>query len=354
MENKDDNYKSFPLKKRKKKLYCSNCGKYGHYYKRCHEPITSLGIILFQIDFEKLRKGKYKNINREILNKKLNIEKDKYINILHSNNKSYNSFKYIEDFKEVIKFLMVRRKNTLGFLEFIRGRYLIDDLDHIMSLFEQMTLYEIDNIKKGVFKDLWKELWSNEDKNKIYEIEFKQSKEKFEILKESGNLKYLIENAVPRFKIPEWGFPKGRRNSHEKNKDCSKRELEEETGLIEDDYILYNQINPLNEIFKGTNGILYKHTYYIGLSNNNKEIKLDENNKIQMDEIGDIGWFNYYNAINRIRPYQLERKRILNELYLFLINNLVKIEEKYSNKNVKLFFENKLLLNEEDSIKENF
>jgi 8-oxo-dGTP pyrophosphatase MutT (NUDIX family) len=340
MDNKEeinDNYKSFPLKKKKKKLYCSNCGKYGHYYKRCHEPIISLGVILFQIDFKNLIENiEYKNIKEEIFTKSLENIEDKYINILHTNNKSYNSLKYINIFKNYIKFLMVRRKNTLGYLEFIRGRYLIEDLDHIMSLFEQMTLIEIENIKNGLFKDLWKSLWNNDHINKVYELEYKQSYEKFSELKKNKKLNYLIENAVPKFNIPEWGFPKGRRNSHEKNKECSKRELREETGIKEEEYILYNNVNPLNETFKGTNGVLYKHTYYIGLSKNTEKIELDQNNKIQMEEIGDIGWFKYDNAIKKIRPYQLERKRILNELYLFIIDRLVRLnQEKLESKSNK-------------------
>ena len=41
---------------KKKKIYCSNCGRYGHKYVKCNEPITSLGIIALKIDdqlFEK-------------------------------------------------------------------------------------------------------------------------------------------------------------------------------------------------------------------------------------------------------------------------------------------------------------
>src|SRR6202012_5347638 len=36
----------------KKNIYCGNCGKYGHTYKKCSEPITSLGIVNIKVDVE--------------------------------------------------------------------------------------------------------------------------------------------------------------------------------------------------------------------------------------------------------------------------------------------------------------
>ena len=53
-----------------------------------------------------------------------------------------------------------------------------------------------------------------------------------------------------------------------------------------------------------------------------------------MEEIGDIGWFNYNEAI-KIRPYQLKEKRILNELYLFIIDRIIKIEDE-KNENINI------------------
>ena len=29
------------------KIYCGNCGRSGHTYKKCTEPVTSVGIIAF-------------------------------------------------------------------------------------------------------------------------------------------------------------------------------------------------------------------------------------------------------------------------------------------------------------------
>ena len=61
------------------KMYCGNCGKYGHVYRKCLSPVMSMGVILF------------KRINKQI------------------------------------KYLMVQRKDTLGFVEFMRGKYNLEN-----------------------------------------------------------------------------------------------------------------------------------------------------------------------------------------------------------------------------------
>ena len=54
----------------------------------------------------------------------------------------------------------------------------------------------------------------------------------------------------------------------EKNIDCGIREFKEETGLTNDMFHILQNINPLIEVFKGTNGILYKHIYYFRYHSN--------------------------------------------------------------------------------------
>ena len=39
--------RSFTMKKNAS-LYCGNCGEPGHIYKKCLQPITSMGVIVFQ------------------------------------------------------------------------------------------------------------------------------------------------------------------------------------------------------------------------------------------------------------------------------------------------------------------
>ncbi|AYV79540.1 MAG: NUDIX hydrolase [Faunusvirus sp.] len=328
-------------------LFCGNCGKYGHMFKKCTDPVTSSGIITFKIDYDNIKQlPQFTNIDKstDIYSEYLNSEyitrgysdaescssnfiDYKNINIVKMNNKSYNSLQYIHLFRNKIKFLMIRRKNTLGYMEFIRGRWDLDDANGIKNLFEQMIKDEIKLIATTEFKQLWDDLWRSSSNNKTYEHEFDMSRDKFYKLKNSTekyNLEYFTDNIKPIYDVPEWGFPKGRRNYHEKNIDCAQREFAEETDFTYTDFKLLRKLYPLNEIFTGTNGILYKHVYFLAMCDNDKVPKINPKNKSQFNEIGDIGWFTYTEAFNKIRPYHTERKRILNELFIFIIDNLIK------------------------------
>lgn len=336
---------NFNLFKRRKQVYCGNCGKIGHIYKRCIEPIISLGIIDFKIDsIEKDKTLPPQNLSESYLD----IDKNKIFNsptlflshMLKIKNKmravsiddSYIPYKNHIDlhlfcsYQNSIKFLMIRRKNTLGFIEFVRGRYDEKDADCIISLFEQMTADEIKKIDTSNFDGLWNDLWTSNKYNKNYEQEYEMSKKKFEILKQPNqehDLSFYTKNVRPKWHTPEWGFPKGRRNFHERDLECAKREFSEETGLNNEDYVILKNITPLEEELTGTDNVRYKHIYFVSMSTATKDAKIDPNNKTQMDEIGDIGWFTFDEAIRVIRPYHTGRKKLLTHLYLYIMNKLI-------------------------------
>ena len=48
------------------------------------------------------------------------------------------------------------------------------------------------------------------------------------------------------------------------------------------------------------------------------------NNENQINEIGDINFFSYEEAIDKIRPYHTERKKILTQVYIYIMNILIK------------------------------
>ena len=264
-----------------KNKYCGNCGGITHTYKQCKHPITSNGVILYK-----------KNEATS------NLVDDKY------------------------KFLMIQRKDTLGFIEFLRGKYKEFDTKYIIRLLEMMTICEVDKLKKFTFDELWDILWFNRNMNH-YKNEFEDSKKKFYRLKnsEENNLDSLISNANIVYLEKDWGFPKGRRNIRESDYDCALREFQEETGYSRDDYSVLKNIAPIEEIFYGSNGIRYKHIYYIGQSNKDVELKIDPENLHQCTEISKVGWLSLAESLQKIRPYNEEKKKVLKKVNKLLKNN---------------------------------
>ena len=115
--------------------FCNNCGKLGHLFHQCKMPITSIGIIAFRINNE---------------------------------NK--------------IEYLLIRRKDSLGFVDFLRGKYLPNNKEYIISLLNKMTINEKEFILNAEFSELWNHLWG-ENVGIQYRSEEKNSLEKFNQLK---------------------------------------------------------------------------------------------------------------------------------------------------------------------------
>ena len=191
----------------KKNTFCNNCGKLGRLFHQCKIPITSIGVIA-------IRK---RNNNTEIL--------------------------------------LIRRKDSLAFVDFMRGKYNLEDKNYLINLFDKMTLIERDFILNSEFDKLWNYLWGTHITNQ-YKNEEKTSKYKFKLLK-SGiklnndfyNLEDIINLCVEKYLEPEWGFPKGRRNFQERDITCGLREFEEETGYSKEDIILIDNLMPFEEIY---------------------------------------------------------------------------------------------------------
>ena len=160
----------------RKKIMCSNCGKSGHEIRTCNEPITSYGIINIEI---------LENTNENlILKDKFSTKKNTYYKIVskkYPEVKCYisNNIKLCEDqndiykldndmipyededhmrkfcyYKDKILFMMVSRKFSLGFIEFVRGKYDVSDAKTIINLFEQMYKEEIKYIHKNQYDDI--------------------------------------------------------------------------------------------------------------------------------------------------------------------------------------------------------
>jgi ADP-ribose pyrophosphatase YjhB (NUDIX family) len=278
-------------------------------------PITSYGIITMNIKDESLKellKNKYIH-KGSVYDYNDNIALDKY-------NKTANRTYMESELQKIIEnveILLICRRNSVGYIELIRGRYDLNDLDYINYLFKQMTDKEIKLIleNENNFEYLWCDLWNETLETTKFKKDYIIAKERFEELCKSNFLSKGFNN---EYNEPEWGFPKGRRNNNEKNLQCALREFNEETSLNKDDICILNKLYPFNEILTGTDGVIYKHVYFIALKD--KDIDIDKN-KISY-EIGDIKWVKFHEAMEIIRPYHIERKKIINEVIKFLANNL--------------------------------
>jgi hypothetical protein len=76
---------------------CNNCGKQGHLFHQCKLPITSYGVIVFR----STSKG--------------------------------------------LQFLMIRRKDSFGYIDFIRGKYIQHNVEHLKSIFNEMSVFVFNN-----------------------------------------------------------------------------------------------------------------------------------------------------------------------------------------------------------------
>lgn len=256
---------------------CRNCGLNGHIYKNCPHPIISFGIICYKIE------------------------------------------------KNEIKYLMIQRKDSLSFMEFVRGKYELSNIEYIKKLLLNMTISERDMIITNTFENIWNYIWFQTDNNSNRNNkEYMNSKFKFSLLNENNFLKNYITSIKSVFFSQEWGFPKGRRKIKENDIDCAVREFFEETRITEDNISIINEINPFEEMFFGTNGIMYKHLYYISkLKNTDIPIEIDNTCLEQIREIRAISWFNYNEVISHIKSYNTERI----ELFKFANKKILEYEK---------------------------
>jgi 8-oxo-dGTP pyrophosphatase MutT (NUDIX family) len=254
---------------------CNNCGKYGHMFHQCKLPITSYGIILCR-KFE---------------------------------------FEY--------QFLMIRRKDSFGYIDFIRGKYASNNIEQIQNKVDEMSIYEKKRIITENFDDLWKLLWGDNPGSQYRNEEVVSSK-KFETIKngvlldkylnnqviQKITLKDIVENSKTNLIETEWEFPKGRRNFQEKDLECALREFEEETGYSRNNIKVIDNLLPFEEVFIGSNHKLYKNKYYLAFMKENIDI-LDN---YQVSEVSKLEWKTVNECMLSIRPYNLEKKKIINNI----------------------------------------
>lgn len=207
-----------------------------------------------------------------------------------------------------VSILMVRRKDSMAYMEFIRGKYDPTDPAYIKKLLSNMTVSEQKAIETEDFETLWTKLWGQG--RDTHSLEFEISRTNYETI----NRKQLILEARSSHVEPEWGFPKGRRSKGETDVDCAVREFWEETNIPGDAYDVIEKLC-FTEVFTGTNNIKYKHVYYVALLKDSKHIDLTQKlTSMQRREVSAVSWKTLKECKEITRPHYVERKAMIGEL----------------------------------------
>lgn len=296
-------------------IFCNNCGKSGHIFNQCKMPIMSSGVIAFRI---------------------------------HPMTKQ-------------IEYLMICRKDTLGYMDFLRGKFSVYQKYYILNMIRQMTISEKTKLKNRVIQEvpssdksvselsmsdlsvseLSYDSFSNINgmlSDNVSELSHSRNTSSIPVkdkirwlingIENKGEKYHLLSliqetetNDCIQWEEPEWGFPKGRRNSQETDYDCALREFSEETGIPISKMRNVRNIVPFEELFTGSNYKSYRHKYFLMYMDYVESSDL--NPSFQRNEVSQIAWKSIDECIKIIRPYNLEKKRMIQNVDYCLKNTLL-------------------------------
>lgn len=253
-------------------MFCNNCGHRGHVFRDCNDPILSCGVILVRNRLQPLATT-------------LPIS--------------------IQD----MEILMIRRRDSMSYTEFLRGKYDTSDQAYIHKLLQNMTVRERERLTSTPFDELWNRLWGNQERRGN---DYRVSKEKFQAL----DLPKLLAETTSTYQEPEWGFPKGRRIRCETDVLCAEREFFEETNIEKGNYVILDNV-VFQEQFIGTNGTPYEHKYVVAILQQPVDI-CKRFTPLQAREISAISWKTIEECLALTRPHYTGRVTMIEKLVTFL------------------------------------
>ena len=272
-------------------IICSNCSEAGHTSKNCPKPITSYGVIVFRYavaDWNPMESLDPRSGTGTLC---LDLSAQK------------------------VEFLLIQRRDSIGYVEIMRGKYKVTDTAYIQTQLEGMTPQEREKVLKEPFDKLWESLWgAPAHGGHAYRHEKEQAKAKLEMLR--PQLAAMVAACNTTWDTPEWGFPKGRRDGCETEYACAMRELWEETNLKESSILPLRNMDPLVERFCGSNHVKYEHKYYMAFAppeaaqGVSYEKAVLENEHIRR-EVGAIQWVSLERGLALFRPEHVEKREIL-------------------------------------------
>jgi 8-oxo-dGTP pyrophosphatase MutT (NUDIX family) len=259
-----------------KDIVCSNCGMAGHMYRCCTHPVSSYGIICFRM-----------------------VE--------------------TEDGTHP-EYLMVQRKDSLGFVEFARGKYDVYDDRYIGAMLSNMTPQERRLVLSATSIDaLWDHLWRDPSAahrahrpRPAFVRDLDEARRKFAVVQSRlGTFAHLLDSDPDT--ETEWGFPKGRRTLQETDAECARREFVEETGIDSRHIDMSDDIPRVEELFQGSNGVYYRHLYFVARAA--ASMPGGDSYPHTTSEIRAVAWFSFGDCLRRIRDVYAQRKALLHRVH---------------------------------------
>lgn len=116
----------------------------------------------------------------------------------------------------------------------------------------------------------------------------------------------------------EFGIPKGRLERKDKTTlDCAIREFVEETGFRAQD-LTFHTYRTFEEEFIGTNGVSYKHIYWI--AEISPHLRIPHMTTNQLGEIQNVGWFTKQEILSVLRSYDTAKASVISEAFDFMLS----------------------------------
>lgn len=219
--------------------------------------------------------------------------------------------------------LLVNRKNTYPFMDFVNSNYNTKNLRELISMLDKMTKKEKESIMTSIstipnpdFDVIWEKAWYKccfPYVPSIFKKLYKFNKKKFfNIYNNQINKDMLISLIQNSRNVKlEWEIPKGRKKSNETDHETAIREFEEETNVNLQNFNLLFDVDPFI-ISNKDKGIFWHNTIYIGYIDYKLIDKayLKDNNIIQTSEICDLKWFSMKDIINMNDSFEINGKYI--------------------------------------------
>lgn len=264
-------------------MQCINCGKKGHKFRHCSNPIQSYGVACF------IQNGQLTEPNPS-------LPENEWLCI------------------------GIQRRHTYSYVDYIRGKYSIHNTEYQTVLLERMTQSELQTISESSFDTMWENLWM--------EKEFPNQCKQSHTFKENARKKHICMKKKWQFhairsqwNTAEWGLPKGRRNLRETDSQVALREFSEETGIAMNDIEMIQELPMVQEKYTANNGYTYLNQYMIVKWKSDTTLSLSGLQTKHMDsysfcaEIAEIDALSLSQFIEKCRLYETWKPEVLRECF---------------------------------------